>query len=360
MKNNKLKKLILIAGSTGGHALPIFDIYQELKDEYQIKIFVSGSAIEHDIFKGTPRVKIISGRLNRHSFVKMLLGLFSIAIGFIEAFFYLLFNRPKLIMAKGGFLAVPVLSAAKILNIPYFTHESDSEMGLTNKKYGLSAKKLFVGFPLEVYNDAIAKKAEYSGQIIRKVFLTHKKERIYKNRIMITGGSQGARKINQQIFEILPELLKKYEILHQIGERDIIEANNILNNLNQTEKTQYHTFGFSVEDIEKGMTEADLIIGRAGANTIGEIAALSKASILIPYPHAATDHQNKNAKYLEKTGSAIIIKEEVLNSKILLDIIDYLFSDKKNLEVLGKKISNAIKINGLEVISKEIKKFMDS
>jgi UDP-N-acetylglucosamine--N-acetylmuramyl-(pentapeptide) pyrophosphoryl-undecaprenol N-acetylglucosamine transferase len=354
----KLKKLFLIAGSTGGHALPIFDIYCELKNDYYIKIFVSGSEIEKQIFKGSRTVKIISGRLNRHSLIKKILGILLFAIGFIQVFFYLLFNRPKLIMAKGGFLAVPVLSAAKILGISYFTHESDSEMGLTNKKFGLSAKKLFVGFPSEMYEENIAKKAIYSGQIVRKEFVDAKPQKVNDKKIFITGGSQGSRNINKQIIKVLPKLLTKYDIAHQLGEKDMTLAEDAVSKLHEEQKKKYCHFGFSLDKIRDSLVNADLIIGRAGANTIGEISALSKASILIPYPYAASDHQNKNAKYLEKSGSAIVIKEDALNDKNLLDRIDYLFSDPKNLQILGNKISLAIRHDGLNTVTSEIRKFM--
>lgn len=355
----KKKKLFLIAGSTGGHALPIFDIYNELKSDYEIKIFVSGSGIEREIFKDTPSVKIISGRLHRHSLLKRIWGILCFAVGFVQSLLYLLFNRPKLIMAKGGFLAVPILTSAKILGIPYFTHESDSEMGLTNKKFGLKANKLFVGFPVNLYQEKIAAKAQYSGQIIRREFAKRGGVHKFSNKIFITGGSQGSRNINEKLFEILPELLKKYDIVHQIGEKDLSTANRVLNKLTNEQKERYHHFGFSLIDSHRNLLNADLVISRAGANTIGEIAALHKASILIPYPYAAADHQNKNAKYLEKTGSAIIIKEDVLNGKNLLDRINYLFSNSENLEVLGNKISKAIKYDGLITVTAEIKKFME-
>lgn len=355
----KSKKIFLIAGSTGGHALPIFDIYNELKNDYRIKIFVSGSKIESKIFKGAPATKIVCGRLNRHNLFARIVGIVFLALGLIQSFFYLLFNRPKLIMAKGGFLAVPIIMAAKVLGIPYFTHESDSEMGLTNKKFGPGAKKLFVGFPLDLYESNIARRAIYSGQIVKKEFLKKDKTKKSGKTIFVTGGSQGSRKINEQIFDVLPELLTKYDVIHQLGDKDYPKAAQIRSALNEEQKKKYQIFDFSLDKISQNLFCADLIIGRAGANTIGEIAALKKASILIPYPYAAADHQNKNAKYLEKTGSAIVIKEDVLSGKILLDRINYLFSNPENLEVLGNKISQAIKYDGLETVSVEIKKFME-
>jgi len=102
------------------------------------------------------------------------------------------------------------------------------------------------------------------------------------------------------------------------------------------------------------MSKAGLVVARAGANTIGEIAKNRKASILIPYPYAANNHQMKNAKYLEKSGSAFVIKQSNLNEKYLLKRVEYLLGNKQNAEVLGKKIDKAIKSNGVENVVAEI------
>lgn len=361
IKHN-FKKVFLIAGSTGGHAMPIFSISEELhKLGYKQKIFISGSDIEREIFKSKNTVKILSGRFNRYNKAKNALGLILIILGFVESFFYLLFNRPNLIFTKGSFLAVPILYAARLLNIPYFIHESDSEIGLTNKIFSKSAKIFFVGFPIELYWGIELSNIIYSGQIIGRNYLElNNVNQNSKPVIFITGGSQGSRRINDVIQKILPTLLSKYIVVHQIGNNDIEKiAKDLKENLSENMLKNYHSFTFSVKENFDSFKMSDLVIGRAGANTIGEIAALARASILIPYPYASSDHQNKNARYLEKIGGAIVVKEENLNEKSLLERIDYLMNNKKNLEVIGRNARKAIKYDGLSAIIKEIKKYLE-
>lgn len=359
-KERNSKKVFLIAGSTGGHAMPIFCLAKELKGNYNTKIFISGTKIEQEIFKGMPTVKILSGKFNRHQKIKNVGGSILLVAGFIESLFYLLFNRPDLIISKGGFLAVPILFAAKVLFIPYFTHESDSEIGLTNKIFMKGAKQFYLGFPLEMYKDDKPVNAIYSGQIVRTEPLSSQgKQDNEKPVIFITGGSQGSKKINQIVKTILPDLLSNYQIIHQTGQNDLAEIEKELKqNLSEDLIKNYHGFTFSIEENLVALKKSDLVIGRAGANTIGEIAALSRASILIPYPYAAADHQTKNARYMEKVGGAIVIKEENLTEKSLLDRIKFLMKDRKNLDVIGKNAHKAIKFDGLSEILNKIKEFV--
>lgn len=355
----KKKSIFLISGSSGGHAVPVFSLAKKLKDNnFQIKVFVSGSKIEQEVFKQMPTVKILSGRLDRQNTLRSIGGSILIALGFIGSFFYLLFNRPNLIFSKGGFLSVPILYAAKVLGIPYFAHDSDSEIGLANKMFYKKAKKFFVSFPPKVFNQKFPNNTVYSGQIVREEFSAERQKLNIKSTIFITGGGQGAHKINQIIFENLPNLLKKYKIIHQIGQNDFKEADLISQALGLDAKANYQYFDFSIEKSKSALANADLVISRAGMNTIGELAALGKASILIPYPYAASDHQTKNARYLEKLNAAIMIKEDNLNGKSLLDRINYLLSNRKNLEILGKNISKEIKHDGLDIVFNEIEKFI--
>lgn len=342
--------------------MPILNISEEVdKLGYIQKIFISGSNIERNIFKSKKTIKIISGRFDRYHKLRNIIGLILIILGFIESFFYLLFNRPNLIFAKGGFLAVPILYAARVLNIPYFCHESDSEIGLANKMFLKGAKKFFVGFPLDLYKNIRSTDVVYAGQIIGLKYLKTKvSNKNSKPTIFITGGSQGSRKISNAIEKILPTLLQKYFIIHQIGKSDHEKISTGLKDKMSKELSKnYHSFAFSIEENFKAFINSDLIISRAGANTIGEIAALKRASILIPYPYASSDHQTKNAKYLEKIGGAIVIKEENLNEKSLQERIDYLMNDKKNLEIIGENANKAIKSDGLFEVVNQIKKYLE-
>lgn len=361
MQIMKNKKVILISSSTGGHALPLLEIYHELEKQNLIPtIFHSGSEIEREIFSGLRKRRIITGKLHRGRGFSNIFQAIKLVFGLIESFFLLIFVRPALIFSKGGFCAVPVLSVAKLFAIPYFLHESDSVIGLTNMLFLKNAKKAFLSFPLDQYEEKLGANVSYSGLIIRKSFLNAKnrpRSKGQKPTIFITGGSQGASIINKIVFEILPTLLSDFRVIHQVGIHDLDKALAVQEKLSG-ESVDYEVFDFSFKKAENAFVGSELVICRAGANTIGELAALSKASILIPYRYAASDHQQKNARYLEKSNAAILIREDNLTSKVLLERVKYLFSNPKNIETLGKNCSKIIKHDGLNFVTEEIVKFI--
>jgi len=349
----KQNRIILISSSTGGHALPIFYIHEELKKEFDLRILHSGSQIERTIFKDCKSIKILAGKVKRYNYISTAFQLLKSSIGFLESFLVLLFFRPKLIISKGGFCAVPVLSAAKLLRIPYVAHESDSFMGVSNRVFAKSAKKMFVGFPLSFYSDTNLSNLMYSGQIVS---VNDRLKRSSKQIIYITGGSQGAKSINDIIFEIAPKLLDRFRIIHQVGDLDVKQAEQFKDGLSEERRADYDYFNFSIEKSRKSLAEADLVISRAGATTIGEIAALSLASILIPYKYASGDHQLINAKFLEKSGGAIMIKEDNLNPKALLERVEYILKDKLNAKSIGEKAHKVLKSDGLQSICSYVRK----
>ena len=348
------KKILLISSSTGGHAVPILNVYNKLKSDHDVKILHSGSMIENELFKNTIKTKIICGKLHRHQMVRNIWEGIKINLGLIQSFFMLFFSRPKLIFSKGGFCSVPVLTAARLLKIPYFIHESDIEMGLANKIAAKRAKKVFVAFPKENYKGI--PNLVYSGLIIREEFENVKLPKGAKPVIMITGGSQGATKINSTIYEVLKTLNEKFKIYHQVGVNDEGKAKNISEKLEN--KSDYIYYTFSPEKNIEGLLKSDLIISRASATTIGEIAKLKKASILVPYKYAASDHQTKNAKMLEQKNATVVIDEDQLGGELLLKKIEYLFSNYRNIRTLGDNLYNAVKTNGLDLVVKEIKDYV--
>ena len=351
MKNKK--KIYLVSSGTGGHAAPILLLYKKLLNvpKLEVEILHSGTKIERDLFRGTKSRKIISAKFDRNSFLKKTISYPIIFAGLLQAKALLIFKRPDMIFSKGGYGAVPVLLVARILKIPYFLHESDSHMGLANKAFTDKAKKVFLGFPNDIYDqDFSDKKYQYVGQIVG-VFPKIKKNS--RKTIYITGGSQGAESINKIIYKIVDKLIKEYSIFHQVGDNNTEGAKKIKNGLGENAKN-YNFFGFSTDKAKEATSKADLIIARAGANTIGEIAINKKASILIPYPYAASDHQTKNAKYLEKTGSAIIINQGQLSENSLLERIEYLLGNMSNSKILGEKIGKAIKTDGLKSVAEVI------
>lgn len=352
--SSKVKKIVLVSSSTGGHAVPTLNVYNRLSNKFDVKIFHSGSMIENELFRGLNKTKITCGKLHRHQMIRNIWEGIKINLGLIQSIFLLIFNRPKLIFSKGGFCSVPVLTAARLLKIPYFIHESDIEMGLANKIATKGSKKVFVSFPKENYPGT--KSLKYSGLIIRDEFDNIKIPKNKKPTIMITGGSQGATKINETIYKILKQLNKKFRVYHQVGINDEGKAKEM--SKKQISKDDYICYTFSSEKNVEALLRSDLIISRASATTIGEIAKLKKACILIPYKYAASDHQTKNAKLLERKNAAIVISEDQLGSKMLYDKIEYLFSNIKNLTTLGNNINQSVKTDGLDVVVSEIEEFV--
>jgi len=349
----KKNKIYLVSSGTGGHAAPIFLLYKKLlnKPNIDVTILHSGSDIENKLFVNTKSIRIISAKFDRNSIYKKLISYPMILAGLIQAKVLFIFKRPNLIFSKGGYGSVPVLFAARFFKIPYFLHESDSRIGLANKLFVKKAKKVFLGFPKDIYEEDVSdKKYIYAGQLISE-FPKIKKDA--KKTIYITGGSQGAESINEVVYKVIEKLVRKYLVFHQVGDNNIEKAKKIKTALSEN-SNNYKPFGFSVDLAKKAMSKAGLVVARAGANTIGEIAKNRKASILIPYPYAANNHQMKNAKYLEKSGSAFVIKQSNLNEKYLLKRVEYLLGNKQNAEVLGKKIDKAIKSNGVENVVAEI------
>lgn len=350
------KKILLISSSTGGHALPVFELAKKLvNNNYEVVIVHTGSAIENEVFSDFKSHIIRSGKTNTKGIARTIYEYLKVVYSTIISALLLIREKPNLIISKGGFAAVPLLFWAKIFNVPFFIHESDIVMGRSNSVFADGAKKIFVSFPVECYPKRYPNMI-YSGLIIRDFPAKNRSSRSCK-KILIIGGSQGARALSDIITGILPELLSRYVIVHSTGLGNYGITPELKNKLSEEQILRYIEFPFSYSRLEAEMIDADLIISRAGANAIGEIAKLGKPSIIVPYPYAASDHQVKNAKYLEKVGATILIKQDLLKADTLLERINLIMSDDRNSAVLGRNINNLIKTDGATVIVQEINRF---
>ncbi len=356
---------MLVGGGTGGHAGPILAIYQELKKtQPNLSIYVVGVGSEEEkhFFDGLPLYrKIKSGKLHRYVTLKNIVESLKFSYGFVESIFLLLSLKPKLIFSKGGYTSMPLISAANILKIPYFLHESDIEMGKTNRIMSKKAEKVFVNFPTKYYPGIAQQKLVWSGPILRHFADTGKDPKAFfkfsesRPVIFMTGGSQGSLSLTKGLIDIAPKLLEKYDIIHQAGKHSIEIANKFWSKLPPEDKKHYYLAEFlSIENDTDMMWEAikaaDLIITRAGS-TIAEAAILGKSMILVPWRHAAQDHQLKNAQYLVESNAAVMIKEEAFTPATLLSAIDVAFSKKDHN---GKTISEVFPKDGVAKICDSI------
>lgn len=327
-----MKKIILTGGGTAGHVTPNIALIPELqKRGYEIHYIGSKNGIEKELMANfdIPYYGISSGKLRRYFDVKNFTDPFRILKGYGEASRIIKQVKPDVIFSKGGFVTVPVVKAAKRRNVPCVLHESDISPGLANRLCLSSASAICANFP-ETLSHLPEDKAYLTGSPIRReLFSGNRLEGLKmcgftadKPVILVIGGSLGSVRVNEAVREILPELLKKYQVIHLCG-KDKIDPS-----LEGTEG--YVQYEYIQKELCDLLDAADLVISRAGANAICELLALHKPNILIPLSlEASRGDQILNAESFERQGFSYVIKEEELTSQGLLEAVSTVDSKKE-------------------------------
>lgn len=259
--------------------------------------------------------------------------------------------RPNVVFLKGGFVCVPVGLAARLLRIPFVTHESDITPGLANRIVGKWAVRIAVGFPIKTYHGFGEGRLVFTGSPVRtEIVSAHRLNGLKKFGltddipvIMVTGGSGGARQINDVVVAALPQLLERYQVVHVTGEGEYERVRFAVDrHTDLPHPERYHSFGFLSADMGLAMAAADLVIGRAGANTVAELAALAKPTVLIPNYQMA-GHQVENARVLSRAGAARVLDGEHLTPQKLVGEIDRILGDEDEMRRLGEGIARFAK-----------------
>ena len=259
--------------------------------------------------------------LKAGKFYKMFhpLQLIRIPIGFFQSLFLLMLLRPRGIVSFGGYLAVPTIISGWLLGIPSLTHEQTVTAGLANKIISLFVKKIAVSWA-ESAKFYPRSKVVVTGLPLRPEILKIKNKKLSPSSlalstIYVTGGKNGSQTINQVIFSLLPNLTKRYRIIHQTGYRDLPLA--------QSQKfPNYVAFDYDSAKAIEALSLCDLVISRAGAHIVYELAVLGKPGILIPIPWVSHNEQMQNAKLLAARHLAVILPQHDLSPKSLLIAID--------------------------------------
>ncbi len=373
---------------TGGHSTPAFAVLDELlKRGFQNENFLWVSE-EHNQ-RGNKNVSgeyltvvdkykikftnIKAGKLvrkwTRKTFFGGVLELFNLFIGFIQGFFIILQNRPTVVLSFGGFLAVPIVFWGRLFGSKVVTHEQTITTGMANKIIAKFANKILISFEQSKKYYPI-NKIVFTGNPIRKdVFEV--KSTIIKSldsslpTIYITGGNQGANQINKRVFEILPKLLEKSNVIHQTGNstvtNDFKKAMMLKNDLNANLSDRYIVKDYiSADEIGEVFDKSDVIFSRAGANTILEELALGKLSVLMPIPWTSHDEQTKNAQMVVETGLGLLIKQredlspeeiyEALNKALECSETNKGFNSE-DLESCKMKAKELVKLDAAEKVS---------
>ena len=326
-----MKKIVLTGGGTAGHVTPNIALMPKLKElGYEIYYIGSYDGIEKKLIEqmGIPYYGISSGKLRRYFDWKNFTDPFRVLKGFGEAKKLLKKLRPDVVFSKGGFVTVPVVQAAKRCHIPTIIHESDMTPGLANKLAIPAATKVCCNFP-ETVKYLPEGKAVLTGSPIRQELL-HGNQLAALNFcgftsgrpvLLVIGGSQGSVAVNTAIRNILPDLLKTFQVIHLCGK------GNLDTGLEHTDG--YVQFEYIQKELADLFALADVVVSRAGANAICELLALRKPNLLIPLPASASrGDQLLNARSFRQQGFSMVLEEEVITSETLLTSILELYRDR--------------------------------
>ena len=326
-----MKKIIMTGGGTAGHVNPNLALMPKLKKlNYEIKYIGSNNGIEKEIIGKTsiPYFSISSGKLRRYFDLKNFSDPFKVGIGFFQALRILSREKPNIVFSKGGFVSVPVVAAASFLKIPVLAHESDITPGLANKIAGKFADKLLVTFPDTL--KYVGEKGIFVGSPIREELfkgdaLKAKKEAGFtlgKPVILVMGGSIGSVAINNSLRAILTTLLHDFNIIHLCGKNNL--------DLTLDSLPGYKQYEYVTKEMKDILNAADLIVSRAGSNSIFEFAALKKPNLLIPLPLASSrGDQILNAESFKGKGYSMVLNEEEVRDDSLLEAIKTLYQNRE-------------------------------
>ena len=328
-----MKKIILTGGGTAGHVTPNLALIPSLQERgYEIRYIGSYQGMEKKLIEdaGIPYSGISSGKLRRYFDLKNFSDPFRVIKGYEEACRLLKEFKPDVIFSKGGFVAVPVVMAARHRHIPTIIHESDMTPGLANKLCIPSAKKVCCNFP-ETLQYLPAEKAVLTGSPIRAELL--KGDRLSglqyahlsaeKPVILVIGGSLGSVVVNQAVRGLLPRLLPDYQVVHICGKGHLDES--------LIGTTGYVQYEYVDAPLRHLFAAADLVISRAGANSICEILALHKPNILIPLSAAASrGDQILNASSFSKQGFSTMLEEEAMTGDTLYQAISDTYENRSS------------------------------
>lgn len=365
-------KVVFTGGGTAGHFYPIIAIVQRLNElidqEKLIDIeiyYVSDSPYDERLLfeNGITFKKLTAGKLRRYFSFLNIVDLFKTIVGVARAVIVLYVLYPDVVIGKGGYASFPALLAARILRIPVIIHESDSVPGRANLIAGKFARRIAVSYP-EAAEFFQKEKTALTGNPIRREVAIPMREGSYELLkletgipvILILGGSQGAALINDAIAQVGPQLVERYQIIHQVGEKNLEAVKNMMEVIMEksTHKDRYKIYGYLNEiTLKSAAGVADVIVSRAGS-TIFEIAVWGVPSIVIPITDSNGDHQRKNAYAYARAGGCIVIEEANLTTNLLLSEIDRLMVDTVLREKMKRGAHSFARTDAAEKIAHEI------
>ncbi len=343
-------KIILTGGGTGGSVTPLLAIADELacgEGRYSFTWIGTNDGVERYLTAHYPFTykPIASGKLRRYFDIRNLTDIALIIIGFFQAFFILLSERPRLIVTAGSFVSVPVVWAGWLLGIPSLVHQQDIVPGLANKLMAPFARVITVAFEKSLSD--YGKKAAWVGNPVRKEFITAQQNppKPARKNIVVLGGGTGSEAINSLIADSLPGLTPVADVVHITGQRPVA-----------VEEAVPHYYSYEMldpEHIAQALAGADLVVCRAGLGTLSELAFLGKPAVVIPIPDS---HQEINAKYFQDRDAAIVLAQRTLDPDSFTATVKDMLDHEERREKMSQNMQEAMKTGANQAMHQMIDK----
>ena len=354
-----MDRIVMTGGGTSGHVTPNLALIPHLKKlGYEIHYIGTEDGIERNLVEreGIPYHPIRAGKLRRYLTIKNVVDTFRVLKGFQEAFSTLRKLKPSILFSKGGFVTSPVVWAAYLNRIPIIIHESDMTPGLANKLAMPFADKICYTFP-ETGEYITDEKGVVTGLPVRQMLFRGKKSEgkkicdfsSNKPTLVVIGGSQGSKVLNDSVRDSLEELLEKYQVCHLCGQGGIDQS--------LKGKQGYAQFDYVNEELPHLFAMADLVISRAGATTIFELLALKKPSLLIPLSKKASrGDQILNANSFKEQGFSQVLFEEDLSKDSFLQALEETYNNRKKMIEYMEDSDSSNGVERVVQLIKEVKK----
>ena len=341
-----MKKILISTGGSGGHVFPSLSIYDSLKDDFEVKITTDRRGSKY-IKNDNYNYSIIDVPNIFSNLLILPYNLIKLFISIIKSYKYLKINNFNILISTGGYMSLPFCIASILLNIKVFIFEPNSVLGRTNKLIQSLAEKIIC------YDEdllGISKKSSNKICLVKpflrkEIYEYQKNEKIVfdkEKKILILGGSQGAKFIDEHITKSIIKLSKhlNVRVLQQATDQQSIES---IRNLYEKNSIKFELFEFDDKFLNK-VVNYDLAITRSGASTISELSYLNIPFVAIPFPYAKDNHQYYNAKYYEKHKCCWVVMQKDINENNFVDLLNKIFEDsheffskKKNLRQLTQE-----------------------
>ncbi|MBV70776.1 MAG: undecaprenyldiphospho-muramoylpentapeptide beta-N-acetylglucosaminyltransferase [Myxococcales bacterium] len=340
MTSSAPAKLMVVGGGTGGHLYPgiaVAEAWLASIDGAEVVFVGSPNGLEGRVVPelGYRFIPVEARRLKNAGIVERLKSLVRMPMAILAGYRIIRGERPQVILGVGGYVSGPVVLAAALSGRPSAVAEQNARPGLTNRILAKFVKRVYTAFP-EAIERLPAQKVKELGNPVRQDFLKAAEQtNDGAIHVLILGGSQGARSLNQGLPEVIAQLQKrvpKLSVMHQTG-RDRDEAVRKTYTDLHVDNADVQSF---IDDMATEIAKADLVVARAGATTVAELACIGRAAVFIPFPFAADDHQAANAASLVSAGAALMQREDGMTTERMVDLLLPLLVDRDRLDAMGQ------------------------